>query len=78
MSSKNIDTKKDEVSLEESFKELEEVIKKMEDNEVSLDESFKLFKRGTSLVQDCKNKIDLIEKEVKIINDTGEIEGSID
>ena len=36
----------DNITLEERFSKLEEIVKKMEDPDVSLDESFELYKAG--------------------------------
>ncbi len=63
-----------EFSLEESFTRLEEIIGVLEEGKIGLDDSFKLYKEGVSLVKDCNNKLDKVEKEIIIINEDGEIE----
>ena len=46
-------------SLEDSFEELEVIIRKLEDEEVSLEESFKLYQDGMKLVKKCKSELSL-------------------
>ncbi len=69
----NLSSDKKDLSLEDTFQEIEDVIKKMEDKELSLDASFKLFKNGTDLIRKCNDKIDKVEKEVQIIKESGEL-----
>ena len=56
-------------SLEDSFEELEVIIRKLEDEEVSLEESFKLYQDGMKLVKKCNNSIDKVEKELIVISE---------
>lgn len=42
------------LSFEESFSELETIIKKMENGEVKLDESVSLYERGVQLKNHCE------------------------
>ena len=60
------------LSLEESFGKLEEMIKKMEDDELPLEESFKIYSEGMSLLKNCNDEIDRVEKKVLSLNDKGE------
>ena len=56
-------------SLEDSFEELEVIIRKLEDEEVSLEESFKLYQDGMMLVKKCNSSIDKVEKELIVISE---------
>ena len=49
-------------NIEENFKELDELLEKMQDEEVSLDESFEMYKKGIEIVKDSNEQIDKIEK----------------
>ena len=60
------------LSLEESFKLLEEMIGKMEDDELPLEESFKLYSEGMTILKSCNDEIDRVEKKVLSLNDKGE------
>ncbi len=59
-------------TLEENFKKLEEMIKKMEDDELPLEESFKLYSEGMGILKKCNEEIDRVEKKVLSLNDKGE------
>lgn len=62
-------------TLENAFEELNDIIKKMDQNEISLDDSFKLYHDGINLVQFCNEKIEKIEKQMIIFNENGENSG---
>lgn len=55
------------LTLEESFKRLEEVIARMENGDTSLEESFKLYNEGVKLVKNCNTQLDKVEKQLVII-----------
>lgn len=63
---------KDTMTIEEGFSLLEELIGKMEEPEVSLEESFALYNKGIKLVKECNDKIDYVEKQIKLIEGTEE------
>lgn len=56
-------------SFEDVLLELESIINKLDEGEVSLEESVDLYKNGMTLVNSCNEKLDKIEKEIKIIKD---------
>lgn len=58
---------KEKFTIEEGFSSLEEIISKMEADDVSLEESFELYNKGIKLVKECNDKIDLVEKQIKLI-----------
>ena len=62
----------EELTFEEGISKLEEITKKLESGELSLDEQFKLYKEGVELVNRCNEKLDTVEKEVKILGKEGE------
>lgn len=57
------------VGIEDNFEQLEDIISKMQSDRITLEQSFELYNKGLSLVQDCNNKIDKIEKQIKIIEE---------
>lgn len=63
-----------ELSIEETFARLEEVLRQMEDGEGSLEESFRYYEEGMKLVKSCHEKIDRVEKQIRIISGEGEEE----
>lgn len=64
----------EEKSLEEGFRELEEVLDAME-QETTLEESFRLYHRGIDLLKACGDKIDRVEKQIQILDEEGERHG---
>ena len=61
----------DNLTLEQTFAGLEEVIRKMESGDVSLEESFKLYHEGMDMLKSCNDKIDKIEKQMLILDEGG-------
>ena len=62
---------KEELTLEESFEKLEEMLEKLEDRELPLEESFQLYQKGLELLKACNEKIDLVEKKILVMNGDG-------
>ncbi len=62
----------DELSFEEAYNRLEEVLKRMEDPQITLEESIKLFREGVALYKRCKFLIDSASLSVKEV--LGELE----
>ena len=57
------------VGIEDNFEQLEDIISKMQSDRITLEQSFELYNKGLSLVHDCNNQIDKIEKQIKIIEE---------
>lgn len=57
------------VGIEDNFEQLEDIISKMQSDIITLEQSFELYNKGLSLVQDCNNQIEKIEKQIKIIEE---------
>ena len=57
------------VGIEDNFEQLEDIISKMQSDRLTLEQSFELYNKGLSLVQDCNNQIEKIEKQIKIIEE---------
>ena len=60
-----------ELSLEEAFEQIEEVISQLETEEITLEQSFQEYNRGMKLLQHCNDTIDRVEKKVLQINEDG-------
>jgi len=61
-----------EKSLEEVFEQLDGVVEQLEEEGVSLEDSFKLYNQGMELLKACNDKIDAVEKQMKILDENGE------
>lgn len=67
----NTATQPEEVSLEELFGELDDILAGMEDREVSLEDAFSLYERGMKKIRQCNEKLDLVEKKMLVIAKDG-------
>lgn len=65
--------KEEELTLETLFADLDEVVEKMESGDTTLEESFQLYQKGISMLKQCNEKIDLIEKQVLILEENGDL-----
>ena len=61
-------------SVEESFNEIESIIAEMQKEDVTLDRSYELYNQGLTLIKECNEKLDSMEKQIKIIEE-GNING---
>jgi len=52
------------LSFEESYAQLEEVVRQLERGELTLDESMALFEKGIKLAQLCEARLDKAEQKV--------------
>ena len=64
-----------ELTIEETFKELESVLARMETQEISLEESFACYEKGMKLVKYCNDKIDKVEKQIMVLSEEQGDEG---
>lgn len=76
MSEKNIADKEavTELTIEEAFVRLDELVLELEKPDNSLEASFKAFEQGMQLVRYCKESIDKVEKKVLVLGQDGELD----
>ena len=65
-------SEKKKENLEEMFKDLEELIGKMENEEITLEQTFDLYNNGMDLLKKCNLSIDEVEKKVLVLDENGE------
>lgn len=63
----------DNLSLEEAFAKIEELMENMSSDTVTLEDSFTLYKDGMELLKACSDKIDTVEKKVQMLNAEGSV-----
>ena len=63
--------KEEDFRLEEAFDTIEGLLEKLGDREVSLEESFTLYQQGMTLLKQCNEKIDRVEKQMLQIDEEG-------
>ncbi len=58
----------EEMSFEQQFERLDELVARMEDEDTTLEESFESYREGMMLVKSLNGMIDHIEKEVMVLS----------
>ena len=59
------------IDFETSLKELESIVKKLEDENINLEDSVKSFEAGINLVKECQKQLEDAELKVKELLDDG-------
>ena len=64
---------KQNVSLEETFEQIETIIKQLESPEVTLDDSFRLCQAGVEKIKTCNLLLDTVEKKMQVMQADGSL-----
>ena len=72
MAADNAKEVKEDLTIEESLKELDGIVERLESREISLEDSFSIYQKGMELLRQCCSKIDTVEKKMLKINENGE------
>ena len=59
----------DNISIEDGFQKLNELLNNMEAEDIGLEESFDLYKQGVELVKALNGKLDAVEGKLNEVND---------
>lgn len=65
---------KEERTLQEMLKILDEQIRALESEDISLEDSFVVYEQGMKLIKECNDKIDRVEKKVLELNADGTLQ----
>lgn len=57
-----------ELSIEEAFEKLNQIIGDLDKEEVPLEDSFHLYEEGMKLLRYCNAKVDKVEKQIIVLN----------
>ncbi len=49
------------------MKELEKIVRQLEDGDLALEESLKLFENGVRLSRECRERLDQAERRIEIL-----------
>ena len=65
----------DKLTYEESIKELEQLVKELENGDLTLDESIEKFEKGMELSKHCSKLLESAEKRITMVieNADGEV-----
>ncbi len=61
-----------EITIDEGFGLLQDILGKMDQEGVSIEDSFKLYNDGINIVQLLNGKLDDAEKKINIVNEESE------
>jgi exodeoxyribonuclease VII small subunit len=63
------------IDFEQSLKELEDIVRKMEQGELSLEHSLEAFEEGVKLTRNCQTALQMAEQKVALLvkNSDGEL-----
>ena len=64
---------KQNVSLEETFEQIETIIKHLESPEVTLDDSFRLYQAVVEKLKTCNLLLDTVEKKMQVMQTDGSL-----
>ncbi|MBA3334243.1 MAG: exodeoxyribonuclease VII small subunit [Acidobacteria bacterium] len=54
-------------AFEISLKELEKIVRKLEDGDLALEESLKLFEDGVKLSRECQERLNQAERRIEVL-----------
>ena len=57
-------------SFEDSLKELENIVSKLESGELALEKSLEQFEVGTKLYKECKDQLSIAEKKIALLTES--------
>lgn len=60
---------KNKFSIEDAFRELDEILLAMENPELGLADSMTLYKKGVKLLDKCGQTLDKTEKEIQVLQE---------
>lgn len=63
---------KRELSIEKAFDNLDAIIEKLEAEDIKLSDSISLYAKGVALLNDCKETLDRVEKQMLVLEEEGE------
>lgn len=65
---------KENYSLEENFSRLEATMEQLEREDIPLEEAFRAYSEGMSILKQCSDQIDRVEKQVLKLGENGQLE----
>ncbi len=70
--------KSDKLDFEKSLKQLEKIVKRLEDEQVPLEESIALFEEGRKLAAACERELASAENRVRMLTESADEDDSTD
>lgn len=73
MAGNKLENETPQITIEEAFEKLEQLVETLENPEISLDDAFANYKEGMELLKYCNSSIDDVEKKVLALSKEGEL-----
>lgn len=67
---------KKKFQIDEGCVQLDEIIKQLEQEDVKLSDAVALYTKGVEVLKECRDSLDKVEKELIILEQDGEQNGS--
>ena len=61
-----------DISFETAIKQLDEIVRSLENGDIPLDEALALFEKGVKLTEICTAKLTAAEKQIKLLVKDGD------
>lgn len=58
-----------DITIDDGFETLKEILDKLDDDNISLEDSFELYDQGLKMVKKINDKLDETEKKIIILNE---------
>ena len=66
------------MNIDESFKDLETIVSRMEKQSQTIEESLEDYNKGMTIIKNLRAELNRVEKEIEVINSqTGEVEDQL-
>ena len=66
------------MTIEETFKELDIILNRLEDKDTPLEDAFVQYEKGIRLVKECNDSLDKVEKKILILQENSDKTESVD
>lgn len=66
--------KLEDMTIDETFAQIDALLSYMEEKDISLEDSFRCYQQGITALKSVNDKIEAVEKQVKLLNADGELE----
>ena len=61
-----------DITFENAIRQLDEIVRSLENGDIPLDEALALFEKGVKLTEVCSAKLTAAEKQIKLLVKDGE------
>lgn len=63
------------MKIEEAFETLDSIINNLENKDTTLEDALKEYEKGVKIVRECNESLDMVEKQIIILQNNDEEKG---